>query len=69
MSHFLNEVRGVGIKTKQVPVRLDEDTWRLLKKVCGLRGESQSTFLRRALRRELARLGALDEEACRVLER
>ena len=62
-------MKEVGIKTKQVPVRIDEDTWRLLKRVCSLRGESQSTFLRRALRRELARLGALDEETCKMLER
>ncbi|MCL7384413.1 MAG: ribbon-helix-helix protein, CopG family [Thaumarchaeota archaeon] len=59
----------MSIKTKQIPVRLDEDTWRLLKRVCNLRGETLSTFMRRALRRELARLGVLEEEACKILEK
>jgi uncharacterized protein (DUF1778 family) len=39
----------------------------LLERVCEARGESLSSFIRRAIRKELAQLGYLDSETVRAL--
>ncbi len=58
----------MGVRGKNIPVTLDEETWRILKKLCRLRGEPMSVFIRRAVRKEMARLGALDDETKQALE-
>jgi uncharacterized protein (DUF1778 family) len=49
-------------------IRFDSELYGLLKKVADARGESVSTFVRRAVLRELARLSYLDEERKKALE-
>jgi uncharacterized protein (DUF1778 family) len=49
-------------------IRFDSELYELLKKVADARGESVSTFVRRAVLRELARLSYLDEERKKALE-
>lgn len=39
----------------------------LIRKICQARGEQLSDFVRRAIRRELVRLGYLDEEEKKAL--
>jgi uncharacterized protein (DUF1778 family) len=52
---------------KAILVRLDEETYQLLKKVVEARGEKMSTFIRRAVLRELARLSFLPEDEKKAL--
>ena len=48
--------------------RIDEDTVALVKNVSDSRGENLSTFVRRAVLRELARLSYLTPEEKKALE-
>lgn len=48
-------------------IRLDPNVYSLVKKVAGARGETVSTFVRRAVLRELANLNFLDEEQRKIL--
>jgi uncharacterized protein (DUF1778 family) len=52
---------------KLIPVRVESDTYELLKKVSKARGEQMSVFIRRAILRELARLSFLPEEQKKAL--
>ena len=54
--------------TKRVGVRLRPKDLQLLKTICEARGENTSTFLRRGMRRELARLSYLTPEEKKALE-
>jgi hypothetical protein len=53
--------------SKTFLVRLDPNVHDLVKKVARARGETMSTFIRRAVLRELANLNFLDEEQRRIL--
>ncbi|RLF07647.1 MAG: hypothetical protein DRJ69_06960 [Thermoprotei archaeon] len=52
----------------QVSVRLSRRDKELLDRLCEARGEEISDFIRRAIRKELARAGLLDPEEARLLE-
>lgn len=52
---------------KLVGAKIGESEFELIKKVAGLRGEDVSSFLRRAIRKELAELSFLDRESKRAL--
>ena len=58
----------MGTWNKAIMVRLSEKTYKLLKEVCEARGEKMSVFVRRAIRRELARLSFLPENDKKALE-
>jgi len=51
-----------------VTFRIEEADRELLEKICRARGESLSSFVRRALRREFARLGFLSQDELKALE-
>jgi len=51
-----------------ITFKLEEADRGLLEKVCRARGESLSSFVRRALRREFARLGFLSQDEVKALE-
>jgi len=53
---------------KIVFARMDEETVALVKNVSDSRGENLSTFVRRAVLRELARLSYLTKEKKKALE-
>jgi len=53
--------------SKMLLIRLDPNIYSLVKKVAGARGETVSTFVRRAVLRELANLNFLDEEQRKIL--
>ncbi|MEM5831307.1 MAG: hypothetical protein ABIL89_08030 [candidate division WOR-3 bacterium] len=53
--------------TKYIGVRLTEELYELLKKVCAGRGEDPSDFIRRATLRELASLSILSDEQKKFL--
>jgi len=48
--------------------RMSAEDIELLKKVCKARGEDLSDFVRRSVRKELARLNYLSEEEKKALE-
>jgi len=48
--------------------RMTSEDVELIKKVCKARGEQVSDFVRRSVRRELARLNYLSEEEKKALE-
>ena len=48
--------------------RMDGETVELTRKVCKSRGENVSTFVRRSVLRELARLKYLEKEDMKALE-
>ena len=52
---------------KIIFTRINSEDLDLIKKVCQLRGENISTFVRRAVYQELARLGYLDKERQKAL--
>ena len=52
----------------QVSVRVEEGLYKLLKNVCQARGEDMADFIRRAVRKELARLRYLSKEEMKALE-
>jgi uncharacterized protein (DUF1778 family) len=54
-------------KTKQVGVRFSEDDLSLLKSVCEARRENTSTFIRRAVFAEIAKLSYLPKEQKKAL--
>jgi len=54
-------------KHESVTFKLEEADRELLEKVCRARGESFSSFVRRALRMEFARLGYLSQEEHKAL--
>ena len=51
-----------------VSVRFTKHDHELLRRVCAERGEDMSDFVRRVVRRELARLGYLGPQAKKALE-
>lgn len=53
--------------SKMLLIRLDPSIYSLVKKVSQARGEAMSTFVRRAVLRELANLNFLDEEQRKIL--
>jgi len=55
-------------KRESITFKLEEADRQLLEKVCRARGESLSSFVRRALRREFARLGFLSQDEMKALE-
>jgi len=55
-------------KRESITFKLEEVDRELLEKVCRARGESLSSFVRRALRREFARLGFLSQDEVKALE-
>jgi len=54
-------------KRESVTFRLEEADRQLLEKVCRARGEGLSSFVRRALRLEFARLGFLSQDEAKAL--
>lgn len=50
-----------------IGVRVTEEDRKILDKVCKLRGEDLSDFVRRAILKELAELGFLSEEKKKAL--
>jgi len=54
--------------TRIVSVRLPRDRAELIEKLCYARGEQLSNFIRRAIYRELARMGLLPAEEAKLLE-
>ncbi|MFQ6115557.1 MAG: ribbon-helix-helix protein, CopG family [bacterium] len=55
-------------KTSQICFRLPKEEKELIEKICDSRGEDLSSFVRRAIKRELARMSYLSEEAKKALE-
>jgi uncharacterized protein (DUF1778 family) len=53
---------------KVVGARLTLEDRRFIKEACKARGENISSFLRRALKRELARMGYFSEKERKALE-
>ena len=49
-------------------VRFDEETYRLIEQVAEAQGLDKSDFVRRAVRKELARLSFLSKEQKKALE-
>jgi hypothetical protein len=58
----------MNTKLKAVSARFFPEERELIKKVCKLRGEDLSSFLRRAVKRELIRLGFSTPEERKALE-
>jgi len=52
----------------QVSVRLSRRDKELLDRLCEARGEELSDFIRRAIKRELAKAGLIPEDEARLLE-
>jgi uncharacterized protein (DUF1778 family) len=52
---------------KQIVIRLTDSDYLLIKEISHKRGENISSFVRRAVRRELAQLGFLDNSTRRAL--
>jgi len=50
-----------------IALKIDKRDRELLNKICKARGESISSFVRRAVRREFARLGFLSEDELKAL--
>ena len=55
------------MSNKVIGVRVSEDVRKLLEKVCQARGEDISDFVRRSVRKELARLSFLPDEDKKAL--
>ncbi len=53
---------------KATGIKFEEKLMRLLDKVCKLRGENRSNFIRRSVLKELARLSYLDNKSKKALE-
>ncbi len=51
-----------------VGVRIEQEDRELLRKICRARRESVSDFIRRSIRKELARLSYLDKDDAKALE-
>jgi hypothetical protein len=69
-SHFICIFSYGVIKVSSrvsVTFRLEKADRGLLEKICRARGESLSSFVRRALRREFARLGYLSQDEAKAL--
>lgn len=47
--------------------KFDERDVKLVQEACHIRGEDQSSFIRRAVKKELLQLGLLDKKEARVL--
>lgn len=62
-------VQGDTALKSHVNVRMSPETRRLLDEVCSLRGENPSTFVRRAVLRELAEMSFLSQRQKKALER
>jgi len=54
-------------KATHIVVRVSPQDKKLLREVCRKRGEDLSDFVRRAVRKELARLSYFDEETKKAL--
>jgi uncharacterized protein (DUF1778 family) len=52
----------------QMNLRIEKKDLELLTKICKARGEGVSDFVRRAIRKELAKLGYLTKEEMKALE-
>lgn len=52
---------------ESLTLKLEKNDRELLEKVCRARGESFSSFVRMAIRKEFARLGYLGIEDCKAL--
>ena len=59
----MKEPRG-----RPVMAWLPRDKYELVKKLCEARGERISAFVRRAIYRELAKLGLLPEDEAKLIE-
>lgn len=55
------------MKDKILFARTEESILQLVKKICRARGETLSDFVRRAVRRELARMSYLSDEEKKAL--
>ena len=55
------------MKTKTIGFRVTEEFYELLKMVCEFRGEDISDFIRRAILKELGKLGYLPVEQTKAL--
>ena len=53
---------------ERLNLRLESIDMKLLRKVCKARGEGLSDFVRRSIRKELARLSYLSAEEMKALE-
>ena len=54
--------------TKHIGFRIPVDDLNLIQKVCSDRGENVANFARRAMKRELARMGYMNKEQAKALE-
>ena len=55
------------MKLAYLGIKLSEEDKQLLDEVANQRGEANSSFVRRAIRKELARLGYFDEDVRKAL--
>lgn len=51
-----------------IGIKFDKELHELLKSVCTARGEHMSNFVRRSVRKELARLGYMSDDDRKALE-
>lgn len=49
-------------------LRLEKDMHELLKSICNARGEDMADFIRRATKKEMGRMGYLQEDEIKALE-
>jgi uncharacterized protein (DUF1778 family) len=68
VQHNIERWQIVMGRLKPILVRLDEETYQIVRRVSEARGEKMSVFVRRAVLRELARLSFLPEEEKKALE-
>ena len=71
MSDYINVISDVTMKnklTRVVGTRFNEETYDLVKKVAHAQGIDACDFIRRSVRRELARLSFLPLEEKKALE-
>ena len=55
-------------KCGQIFTRIDNETRELVDNICDARGEQLSDFVRRSVRKELARMGYLSKEEEKALQ-
>jgi len=61
------DVTCITLLDDRINLRLDPIDSRLLNEACQIRGETVSTFTRRAIKIELSRLGLLPKKELRIL--
>jgi hypothetical protein len=64
---LLYVIQGYALLGSTIGVRFKKKDKNLLKKVCEARGEDVSDFIRRSIRKELARLSFLSDEDKKAL--